>query len=344
MQRTTRIRAMAALALTALLAATIGFAGGGASATSITTSLAVDCENPPAEEIYWVPVGGTITIELTNCLEYAVFDANDRSFIDGGDGDPATLTVGPAVFIEATDLDTGDIVWEADINPVYPEDVPSGQLLLTRTLDLPLDAPEMNVGPPNLPDESDSDHFLGGQLDCDVEADDTGLHVYDTLEVRVLESGEYTFRGVDTDPLSDYLSSLNPNSPVADPFLAIYSSFDPANPDDNVVGCNDDLNDFFDDYGEDMAEQLSGGRLMEGHQPRFAATLEPGIYTVVLMLYDEVEDPEWWLERGPGSVTFEMWGPEGGLCEVSDPACQPAPGPTPGPAPAPDVVTPKYTG
>ena len=110
------------------------------------------------------------------------------------------------------------------------------------------------------------------------------------------------------------------------------------------MGCNDDLNDFFDDYGEDMAEQLSGGRLMEGHQPRFAATLEPGIYTVVLMLYDEVEDPEWWLERGPGSVTFEMWGPEGGLCVASDPTCQPDPGPAPAPAPAPDPVTPKYTG
>lgn len=342
MSSNARNRGTAVVALAALLGATLGFAGSGASATTVTTSLAVDCENPPEEEIYWVPVDGTVTVELTNCLEYAVIDDETDAIIDNDSGDPATLTLSGGVSLEVTDLITADIVWDGTFNKVFPETVPSGQLLLTETLDLPLDAPEMNVGPPNAPDESDDEHLLGGLEDCDLETGDTGLHIYDTLEVRVLESGEYTFRGVGTDPLSDYLSSLNPDSPIGDPFLALYSTFDPANPDDNVIGCNDDLNDFYEDYGDEMAEQLPNDVLMEGHQPIFSANLEPGVYTVVLTLYDEVENPDWWTERGPGSVTFEMWGPEGGLCKASDPACQPAP--EPGPAPEPDVVSPKYTG
>lgn len=344
MTRNVRTRALGLAALVALLTATIGFAGSGASATPITTSLAIDCDNLPAEEIYWTPIGETITVELTNCFEYIVFDTFG-DVVDTGSGDPATLIVNPTTYIDFYDS-SGNFVWDAVFNPIYPQTTPSGQLLLTETLDLPLNALEMNVGSPNRPDLNDDEHFLGGIEDCDLEADDTGIHVYQTFEIEVLKSGEYTFRGVDTDPLSDYLSSLNPESALSDPFLALYTSFDPANPDDNIVGCNDDLNDFYEDYGDDMAEQLPGGRLMEGHQPYFSADLEPGLHTVVLTLYDEVENSDWWQENGPGSVTFEMWGPEGGLCDASDPACQPGPGPGPGPGPAPEpvVVTPKFTG
>ena len=337
MTRTIRTRAWELAAIVALLAATIGFAGNGASATPSTTSLAVNCDSLPAENIYWTPFDETITVELTNCAAYSLEDTFG-DLVDAGSGDPATLTVNPATYFFVYD-NLDEVIWEASFNPVYPETAPNGQLLLTETLELALDAKEMNVGPPNMPDVDDDEHFLGGIEDCDLEADDGGIHVYQTFEIEVLKSGEYTFRGVDTDPLSDYLSSLNPDSALNDPFIAIYTSFDPANPDDNVVGCNDDLNDSYEDYGDDMAEQLSGGRLMEGHQPYFSVNLQPGLHTVVLTLYDEVEDSDWWSENGPGSVTFEMWGPEGGLCDASDPACLPAPGPTPEPA-----VTPKFTG
>jgi len=326
MQSTVHPRARRLLvpaAMLALLMATLGVVSSSASAAPytapLTTSLAVDCDALPTQNIYWTASTGSVSVSMTNCLDFTVFDSDDNP-VQTGTGNPATITVPSAHELFLYD-DVGDPIWSAKFNPVYPETVPKGQLLLSGPLALPLDAPEFFVGPPNLPDVSDDEHFLGGIEDCDLESDPgKGMHVYATIEVRVRLAGEYTFRGVGTDPLSDYLSSLAPDNAIADPFFALYSGFDPTKPDDNVVGCNDDLNDLYDNY--EMAEQLPGGVLMEGHQPYFTANLEPGVYTLLLTTFGEVENPTWWTDQGPGSVDFEMWGPADGLCIAADPTCK----------------------
>jgi hypothetical protein len=320
-------RRLVPISAVALLMVATGAVSSSASATPytapLTTSLSIDCDSPPAEEVYWVASTGSLSVSLTDCVLYAVLDQFDNT-LDGGAGNPADVTVSATNQLVLS-ADGGAEIWSGWFNPVYPQVRPSGQMLLAGTMSLPADAAVMNVGPPNRLDLSDDEHFLGGLEDCDLESDSgKGDHVYVTRSVRVSVGGEYTFRGVGTDPMSRYLSSLNPDNSIADPFFALYSSFDPANPDANVVGCNDDVNDTYDDYGDDMALQLDGGVLMEGHQPNFVAQLQPGEYTLVLTLYGELENPTWWTDQAPGSVDFEMWGPVDGLCDVADPACVPA--------------------
>ena len=331
-------RVLVPVGAVALLIPAIGAISGSASATTsttpLTTALSVDCDSPPAEEIYWVVSTGSASISITNCPTYEVIDG-DYNVIENDSGNPGSTVVPAAHELVVYDI-FGDPIWSAWFNPVYPETRPSGQLLLARTLGLPADAPEFFAGPPNRPDIDDDEHFLGGIEDCDLESDPgKGMHVYATFAVRVLVAGQYTFRGIGTDPLSEYLSSLNPENDISDPFLALYTDFDPTSPDDNVVGCNDDLNNFYDDYGDEMGEQLAGGVVMEGHQPYFTAFLQPGIHTLVLTLYGEVEGPNWWTNQAPASVDFEMWGPVDGLCDTADPACT---------AIDPDPVNPVFTG
>ena len=154
--------------------------------------------------------------------------------------------------------------------------------------------------------------------------------MYDTLEITIVKSGQYTFRGIASDPEGSYLNDGD-GHPMEDPFLAVYDSFDPASPDEGVVGCNDDLNDKFGYGDSDMAEELSDGSLMEGHQPYFSARLEPGQYTLVLTTWEKISSSEWvagtgdygtWA-TGIGTSTFQLWGPANSMCIGHDPACAP---------------------
>ena len=342
-KRVTRAGLIAALAL---LTASITFAGSsGATVVPITTSLSIDCNDLPAEEIYWIDSSSTAAVSLSNCTSYEVYSP-DFDVIDSGSAVGATLDLnGVYLSLYVEDAE----VWFGTFNPAYPETVPAGQLLTTQVFDLPLGAPVMDVGGDN--SGGDGDHWLGGIPTCALLAGDPGepsSHVYSTIEVEVLIGGTYTFRGIGSTPPGSYVSSLTESNELEDPFLALYSSFDPASPDDGIIGCNDDLNDLFGYDDAEMGEQLPGGVLMEGHQPYFTAALEPGRYTLVLTTYFTVTSGEW-AQQGPGDVTFEMWGPECGLDISDDPACKvvppgPGPGPTPDPTPAPNPVVPKYTG
>lgn len=331
------------VAVMALLGATFGFAGSSnAAIVPITTSLSIDCDDLPAEEVYWVDSSSTAAVSLSNCDLYEVYD-EDFNVIDSGPGLSANLNlnkVGLALIEEGP----GE-VWFGDFNPAYPENVPGGELLTTRIFDLPVDSPVMDVGGDN--SGGDGDHWLGGIDTCALQAGDPGEpspHVYSTIDIEVLTAGTYTFRGIESTPPGSYVSSLTEWNELEDPFLALYSSFNPASPDDGIVGCNDDLNDLFGYDDAEMGELLSGGVLMEGHQPYFTTELQPGTYTLALTTYFTLTSDEW-SEQGPGDVTFEMWGPVCGLDISDDPACNVVPpGPGPGPVPEPDVVAPKYTG
>jgi hypothetical protein len=132
--------------------------------------------------------------------------------------------------------------------------------------------------------------------------------------VSVSASGEYTFRVVTTDPFTDAVVAWGGQFPIGDPYVAVYSTFDPNNPDSNIVGCNDDG----DDNGSGT-EYLGGTSATIGHTnlvsypyPQFVTTLDAGTYTLVLMSFTEESTSNWNKGSYPvQSATFELWGPEG---------------------------------
>jgi hypothetical protein len=319
------------VAAVSLLLASVGIALSVAPAGA-TDSLSVDCTTPPAETIYWSPVGGALDVTTTNCDTYEIFDPSVGPVASGAAVGTLSVTTGFSLTLSVG----GSPVFALTTRPLYPGTVPSGQLLVTQDAPLPIDAPQMDVG---APDGGGSEHALGGIDGCNLQSGGpVANHVYSTITMEITAAGEYTFRGVATDPISSYLSSLGASNPISDPFLALYSTFDPTTPDEGVIGCNDDLNDLFGYSNTEMAEQLSGGRVMEGHLPYFTTNLEPGQYTLVLTLWEEVSSTQW-ETIGPGSVTFEMWGPADSICIVGT-TC----GTEPTPVSEPDPVVPSYTG
>jgi DNA-binding beta-propeller fold protein YncE len=194
------------------------------------------------------------------------------------------------------------------------EPTPSGALLATRDISLPVGPQFMDL--PREDDAQEGDHWLNGRsLDCGLE---TGEHPYGTLSVTVTTAGTYTFRIVGTSPNSlddadDYVST-----PITDPFLAVYSEFDPLTPDAGVVGCDDDRGAVNDSRPRVNAET---GVTYDENWSYFSTTLEPGSYTLVLTTYDTYDAVEWG-EADPEARTwdpqvltasFELWGPSGGL-------------------------------
>lgn len=121
----------------------------------------------------------------------------------------------------------------------------------------------------------------------------SGIRPYQTTQLAIDSTGTLTFRIVSTSPKTDMNSlALAPGSaplqqlPILDPWLAVYTSFDPAHPDQNVVGCQDDSarppGSYFDD-----------GTVPQGVWSQFDATLPPGTYTLVLGTYLGFDDSQW---------------------------------------------------
>jgi hypothetical protein len=123
------------------------------------------------------------------------------------------------------------------------------------------------------------------------------------------------------------------DSPVGDNFLALYSEFDPTDIDSGVIGCNDDGDDpgsaagdlwaiaqtAADSRGQnDRNIYTTTGHILDNQFAWFTATLQPGQYTMVGTLYETFTEGEWsdelaGAEVTEASITYEMWGPEGGL-------------------------------
>lgn len=306
-------RTTAALAATALAFVGVALAAP-LAASAATTEYTVDClDLTDASVDFPVAPGNTITLNLTGFDSVYDYDSGNTSPVNPA-GETVVLAAGDELvfYDEGADVCADDFyawVFEAG-----PETVPSGSHLFTQTITIPLGAGEITVT-----EDEDDEHFLGGIEDCDLSTEVHGIHVYGTLDVTVTTAGTYTFRGMFSTPLGDYVP-INAFDPIADPFLAVYSSFDPASPDAGVVGCNDDLNDV---GAENDAEYLADGTIIDGHQPWFTAPLSPGTYTLVLMTWEDLSADdladgyspyeEENFVSGPKSTTFELWGPVGGL-------------------------------
>ncbi len=322
-----RTTAWGALAAGAIAAASV--VSGAAAAHAAPATVAIDCATLPADEVQFILLPGeTMTLTTTGFTYFQDVYWDDYALHPAGD---SVLVGDEPGWLYFTDDDDTCELW-VEVTVAGSETVPAGGLLFTRDIEIPANPSELVVAPNSSDPDDEGDHLFGGLDGCDVWAGGDGRHVYGTLDITVLLNGTYTFRGMSTDPLQAYVGYYAWD-PIGDPFLALYSDFDPANPDDGVIGCNDDLNDV---GAENDAEVLDDGTIIEGHLPYFVADLTPGEYTLVLMTYDELgvdeftagmqhtyadEDEPGYPETdtyrsfaiGAKSVSFQVWGPDGGL-------------------------------
>ena len=183
---------------------------------------------------------------------------------------------------------------------------------------------------------------LGGVSGCTIQ--NAQPHVYGTISFSVSTAGLYTFRVVGSNPAmtpggdsspykyAEYNTSPDPEigfqlgsaasmPPTGDMMLALYSTtFDPSQPDLNVLGCNDDsakmMAAYGDDYGTGGAIYSASGQYLNLKFPEFSvADLAVGDYTIMLTTWSDAFSASTWATKnfGTQSATFEFWGPSGGL-------------------------------
>jgi hypothetical protein len=235
------------------------------------------------------------------------------------------MYVGDRLDITNTSLPAGITVVAGQLVPGH---TPSGELQYRQDVTIGLDAPTFDAGA--VDDEEEAEHWLGGKRLCALDVEGGARHVYTTLNITIDRPGRYTFRSIATDPLGEYLGT--DTNPIGDSFFALYSNFDPANPDEGVIGCNDDLNNLFGYGNDEIVEVLEDGTWVEGHQPYFSVQLEPGAYTLLMTTWRAVSKTEWiageaknelpWTP-GPATLTYELWGPAEAICVENDPVCDP---------------------
>lgn len=149
--------------------------------------------------------------------------------------------------------------------------------------------------------------------------------VYKALSLKITKAGHYTFRIVGTNPA--FNGSIN-ESPIQDPFMALYKGFDTQHLDQNVVGCNDDEYDTVSPaWVNGDTFPTNGESNTNDRWSNFETDLTPGNYTVVLTTYSEVTTAAW-AGFAPQSATFEYWGPKCGIqtsaCTSTTPAKTPS--------------------
>jgi LPXTG-motif cell wall-anchored protein len=259
------------------------------------------------------------TLALTNSTGgYVEFHGTTGP--DAGDW-RETLGTGPTGVIFSHDGQTAyaantgsDTISAVGIDYTVIEATPAESLLATTDISLPANPQFMNLVTEDDPEEED--HWLAGRgADCGLEV---GFHPYSTQNVTVTSPGTYTFRVVGTTPNSLRGDLGYEESPIEDPFLAVYRTFDAASPDTGVVGCDDDRGVRGDT--RNRVDAVSGAQYDE-QWSYFTATLEPGTYDLVLTTYDRYDAATWgetdadlrtW-DAQVLTATFELWGPTGGL-------------------------------
>ena len=233
---------------------------------------------------------------------------------------------------------------DVDVYVAGPTDDPSSTLLATEDITIELSASETMIREEAIGtagDDGSGNIYIDGKEQCQVEP---GLHVYETLEFEVTKEGTYDFRAVGVSPIDEDLNWGVDKYPSSDPFLAVYETFNPALPESGVVGCNDDGDDTgvpaidgawaIDDSNSFEGLLTESGDIVDDQWPWFRATLEKGNYTLVYMPFSTVgtedfaagrfgdlsstSDVTW--DPIAQTVTYEMWGPAGGIDVGGGPA------------------------
>lgn len=293
-------------------------AGAGAPHYTVT----VECDVPgfweEGEGInFQMAPGGSITVTTQDCSPADGMDIDERSNgLSGGvvQVNGVTQPLGflnqiPESFVMFANTEV-EFRFEDEQATFYlraevtadPVADPDGQLGQTTEMIVPAEDP-LSTTFPNPLDPGNPDN--GCNFSNDGEE-----HVYQTYDFDVSASGEYTFRFVETNPLDGEVFWWGVDSFfMDDPFLAVYSSFNPANPAENVIGCNDDSGN---------GGITSTGYFIQSVYPEFSATLTPGRYTLLLTTFGNSPESDW--NQGAQGGTFELWGPPGSFSPAQLPA------------------------
>lgn len=311
----------ASLAIAVLL--TLAATTFAAPAQAATTTSSIDCIADAGDSgQLGGAVGDTFTVNLANCAYMQ--PRNGTAVAVSTPSVTLALDVDMRFSSTLSGLGSSSTRVKVRTYPSTTDPVPTGQLLATN--DFVLDSAAQQISVTDNTGVGQLDHLLGGLPGCNIAAGaNGGSHAYSTMDITVNTAGDFTFRGLRSDPIGGYNSVPGIYDPLQDPFLALYRTFDPANPDAGVLGCNDDLTTVIFDQTNSIwnFSQRTDGTLIEAHQPYFAATaLTPGFYTLVLMTYDPISSADLSAGSAAGfgsfpvrsrTTTFELWGPAGGL-------------------------------
>lgn len=308
-------------AIAILIALVAGFACA-APASAATSNRTLDCDdNDQGNYTYYVAPGDSIDFSVTGCNRVKTYDTDSNllstaSLSVGGShkiiAAAPGLTAGYYEFYHTTN---GTLITVAvvEYDPAYAI---TGSLLATHSATIGANPQTFTVAD----NTGNNDHDLAGNTACNLQATPSkGMHVYGTIDIHISTAGLYTFRSIGSTPPGSYVDPENPFHPLGDSMLAVYSTFDPARPDQGVVGCNDDS---LDQGTHSFATMTSSGILIEGSQPWFQATMQPGNYTLVVTTWEELTAAQWQsgatnfgetFTPGSASNNFELWGPAGGL-------------------------------
>lgn len=272
------------------------------AANAAAYTFEVDCNTLEEYDTIFLELGDTLAISTVNCgngiSDWSIDDSDNYDTVlssvtaDIPSGDPIVFTAPSSPyysFLDNLEFEDDGSYTELDIVVIGIEANPDGTLLDTTDVNIyPLDSGLLDYSTVDVGEV----HTVGGESDdCYVIA---GEHPYGSVTVTVTEAGEYTFRALDT---------LD-NSLIGVPKLILFSEFDPAQPDDNVVGCSE--------LGRLIAAYSEDGDDLDTF-PLYTISLEPGTYTLLALNREYVED---WAELAVGADTMlrvEAWGPEGGL-------------------------------
>ena len=312
--------------------------GGASAATALggpgdtRTSITVDCDlGEGSNDNQVILPGETLTITLLNCEGWYVEDLDALgaimlpgpagpfdSFTVPSDAPSYVITVDDETDLELDDPGVEDI--DIDVSFATPAVDPTGSLIVTTGVTMPIVIDDFSIDL----DMTGSDTTLGGVVGCDMEA---GYHPYQALPIVISTAGDFTFRVIDVTPVDEDVQWGQPYYPSQDFFLAVYTSFDPANPGDDLVACNDDR-------PLDNVSFLNDGTtyISEDQAPEFVSTLAAGNYTLVLTTHRSTSSTDWangefstwsgvsditW-EPTTMSALFELWGPTGSIT-IADP-------------------------
>ena len=227
----------------------------------------------------------TLTVNLTGTpetLDYFVVPGDAPTFVVTVDS--ALLTSGEADLELYEDI-TGDDI-DIDVVVATAAATPSGSLLATERVTMPteIDTFEFATDLIGGPDSGVEDN-LGGNAQCEMEV---GYHPYRVLPITISTSGEFTFRVIDVTPVDEDLQWGQPYLPSQDLFLAVYTEFDVADAEANLVSCDDNR-------AEDNVFVVNGGTtyISDDQTPEFVATLEPGDYDLVLTTNRSSSSADW---------------------------------------------------
>lgn len=217
--------------------------------------------------------------------------------------DEFTLAAGTFIYIDNA---SNTAYKPIDFHGAATLDDPNGELAYSQSGHWSASSPEFTIV------DGSWNHYLNGENTCRLRS---GTHVYDQIPITVTSSGEFTFRYVSATPRNAALYNWLDENPSRDSFIALYTTFDPANPDSNVVGCNDDLNGEYTYADHDYSMFVdSAGHILHSHYPQFTTNLTPGDYVLVMTQYEVTHASDWTTTPyANSSGIFEMWGPAEGF-------------------------------